>query len=215
MFDICIHLVCIDVTAGCLKKKRKKAQMKMLQQLYDVERSELNNISTLEANVKEQSDVESRLARLELALSQSLENQGLLRGTSSRYVSGESVINMEGAEREMAMVNVGGREQPITVTFGDIDTKPTFLERFISHYKVANEINRERQAKVWKKPSYRALTLRMGLRGPPAEYIEQEANMQQEWVKDDKGILGKLRDRYIKNTVVELHIIAFESASQN
>ena len=38
--------------------------------------------------------------------------------------------------------------------------------------------------------------------------------MQQEWVKDDAGILGKLRDRYIKNTAVELHIIAFESASQ-
>ena len=42
----------------------------------------------------------------------------------------------------------------------------------------------------------------------------REANMQQEWVKDDAGILGKLRDRYMKNTAVELHIIAFESASQ-
>ena len=121
---------------------------------------------------------------------------------------------MEGAEHEMAMVNVGGREQQITVTFGDIETKPTTLERFISHYKVVNEINTERQVKVWKKPSYRVLTLRMALRGPPAEYIEQEANMQQEWVKDDAGILRKLRDRYIKNTAVELHIIAFESASQ-
>ena len=60
--------------------------------------------------------------------------------------------------------------------------------------------------KVWKKPSYRALTLRMALRGPPAEFIEQEANMQQEWVKDDAGILGKVREIYIKNTAVELHI---------
>ena len=120
----------------------------------------------------------------------------------------------EGAEYEMTMVNVGGREQAITLTFGDIDTKPTTLERFISHYKVVNEINTERQVKVWKKPSYRALILRMALRGSPAEFIEQEANMQQEWVKDDAGILGKLRDRYIKNTAVELHIIAFESASQ-
>ena len=156
-----------------------ETHMKMLQQSHDEERSEVNNtISTLEDNVKEQSDVESRLARLELSLSQSLENQGLLRGTSSRYVSGKSITSMEGAEHEMAMVNVGGREQQITVTFGDIDTKPTTLERFISHYKVVNEINTEHQVKVWKKPSYRVLTLRMALRGPPAEYIEQEANMQ-------------------------------------
>ena len=55
----------------------------------------------------------------------------------------------------------------------------------------------------------------MALRGPLAEFIEQEANMQSlKWVKDDEGILGKLRDRYIKNTAVELHIITFESASQ-
>ena len=79
---------------------------------------------------------------------------------------------------------------------------------------MVNEINTERQVKVWKKPSYRALTLRIALRGPPAEFIEQEANMQREWVKDDEGILGKLQDRYIKNTAVELHIIAFESASK-
>ena len=194
--------------------KNMEAQMNLLRQTHDEERKELNDtISTLEANVKERSDVENRLTRLELSLSQSLENKDVLRGTSSRYVSGESDSTMEGAEQEM-MVNVGGREQAITLTFGDTDTKPTTLERFISHYKVVNEINTERQVKVWKKPSYRALTLRMALRGPPAEFIEQEANMQQEWVKDDAGILGKLRDRYIKNTAVELHIIAFESASQ-
>ena len=174
--------------------EQMEAQMKLLRETHDEERNELENtISKLEANVKEENDVESRLARLELSLSQALENKGLPGGTNSRYVSGESVTTMEAAEPEMTMVNVGGREQPITVTFGDIDTKPTTLERFISHYKVVNEINTERQVKVWKKPSYRALTLRMALRGPPAEYIEQEANMQQEWVKDDAGILGKLR----------------------
>ena len=195
--------------------KEIETQMSLLRQAHDEERNELNNtIGKLEANVREEGDVESRLARLELSLSQSLESKGLLRGTNSRYVSGESVTTMEGEEPEMTMVNVGGREQAITLTFGDIDTKPTTLERFISHYKVVNEINTERQVKVWKKPSYRALTLRMALRGPPAEFIEQEANMQREWVKDDEGILGKLRDRYIKNTAVELHIIAFESASQ-
>ena len=195
--------------------KEMETQMSLLRQAHDEERNELNNtISKLEANVKEEGDVENRLARLELSLSQSLESKGLLRGTNSRYVSGESVTTMEGEEPEMTMVNVGSREQAITLTFGDIDTKLTTLERFISHYKVVNEINTERQVKVWKKPSYRALTLRMALRGPPAEFIEQEANMQREWVKDDEGILGKLRDRYIKNTAVELHIIAFESASQ-
>ena len=195
--------------------KQIEAQMKLLREAHDEERNELENtISKLEANVKEENDIESRLARLELSLNQALKNKVLLGGTNSRYVSGESLTTMEAAESEMTMVNVGAREQPITVTFGDIDTKPTTLERFISHYKVVNKINTERQVKVWKKPSYRTITLRMALRGPPAEYIEQEANMQQEWVKDDADILGKLRDRYIKNTAVELHIIAFESTSQ-
>ena len=181
--------------------------MKLLRQAHDEERKELNNtISTLEANVKEQSDVESRLTGLELSLSQSLENKDVLRGTSNRYISGESDTMTEGAELEMTMVNVGGHEQAITLTFGDIDTKLTTLERFISHYKVVNEINTERQVKVWKKPSYRALTLWMALRGPPAEFIEQEANMQQEWVKDDAGILGNVRDRYIKNTYYSFRI---------
>ena len=190
--------------------KQMEDLMNLLREAYDEERNELKNtISKLEANVKEEGDVQSRLARLESSLSQALENKGLLRGTNSRYVSGESVTTMETAEPEMTMVNVGGREQAITLTFWDIDTKPTTLERFIAHYKVVNEINTERQVKVWKKPSYRALTLRMALRGPPAEFIEQEANMQQEWVKDDAGILGKLRERYIKSTAVELHIIAF------
>ena len=117
--------------------------MNSLREAHDEERNELNNtISKLEANVKEESDVESRLARLELCLSEALENKGLLRGTNSRYVSGESVTTMEAAEPEMTMVNVGGREQAITLTIGDIDTKPTTLERFISRYKVVNEINK-------------------------------------------------------------------------
>ena len=167
-----------------------EAHMKLLREAHDEEKNELENIiSKLEANVKEENDVESRLARLELSLSQALEYKGLLGGANSRYVSGESATTMEATEPEMTMVNVGGCEQPISVTFGDIDTKPTTLERFISHYKVVNEINTERQVMVWKKPSYRALTLRMALRGPPAVYIEQETNMQQEWVKDDAGIL--------------------------
>ena len=163
--------------------KQMEDQMNLLREAYEEERNVLkNNISKLEANVKEEGDVQSRLARLELSLSQALENKGILRGTNSRYVSGESVTTMETAEPEITMVklNVGGCEQAITLTFGDIDTKPTTLERFFAHYKVVNEINTERQVKVWKKPSYSALTLQMTLRGPPAEFIEQEANMQQE-----------------------------------
>ena len=106
--------------------KHMETQMNLLRQAHDEERKELNiTISTLEANVKEQRDVESRLTRLELSLSQSLENKDVLRGTSNRYISGESDNMTEGAEHEMAMVNVGGREQAIiTLTFGDIDTKP-------------------------------------------------------------------------------------------
>ena len=116
-----------------LQIKHMETQMNLLRQAHDEERKELNNtISTLEANVKEQRDVESRLTHLELSLSQSWENKDILRGTSNRYISGESDNMTEGAEHEMTMVNVGGREQAITLTFGDIDTKPTTLERFIS-----------------------------------------------------------------------------------
>ena len=64
---------------------------------------------------------------LELSLSQSLESKGLLRGTNSRYVSGESVTTMEGEEPEMTMVNVGGREQAITLTFGILTRNPQLL----------------------------------------------------------------------------------------
>ena len=122
VFDICIHLACINITEcsivlGMSKEelarqiKHMETQMNLLRQAHDEERKELNNtISTLEANVREQSDVESRLTRLELSLSQSLENKDVLRGTSSRYVSGESNTVTEGAEHEMTMVNVGGRE---------------------------------------------------------------------------------------------------------
>ena len=91
--------------------KHMETQMNLLRQAHDEERKELNNtISTLEANVKEQRDVESRLTRLELSLSQSLENKDVLRGTSNRYIGGESDNMTEGAEHEMTMVNVSGRE---------------------------------------------------------------------------------------------------------
>ena len=64
--------------------------MNLPREAYDEERNELKNtVSKLEANVKEESDVERRLARLELSLSQALENKGILRGTNSRYVSGD------------------------------------------------------------------------------------------------------------------------------
>ena len=53
--------------------KNMEAQMNLLRQTHDEERKELNDtISTLEANVKERNDVENRLTRLELSLSQSI-----------------------------------------------------------------------------------------------------------------------------------------------
>ena len=49
--------------------KEMETQMSLLLQAHDEERNELNNtISKLEANVKEEGDVESRLARFELSL---------------------------------------------------------------------------------------------------------------------------------------------------
>ena len=165
-------------------------------------------------NRLEDGGLAERLAKLELWVeTKTAEASKTPAGTtmSNRHVSGESTGRDEMADSGDA---TKGREQQVTLTFGDDDTLPGSLERFISHYELVREINLERGVRVWNKPSYRALMLRMALRGPAADYLEQEARMLSLWVKDDVQILEKLRARYVKNAAVELHIIAFETASQ-
>jgi len=106
-----------------------------------------------------------------------------------------------------------GRELSLSMTFGE-DTSPSSLERFLTHWELVDQINRARQVRTWKKDDYRACILRMALRGSAADWISQESTMLSPWVKSDNEIIAKLKVRYIGNTAIELHIIAFEQSSQ-
>ena len=111
--------------------------MTLLNQTHTEEKGELNDtIQQLETGKKQHSEIEERLARLESSFSLG-QGVNLMSGVPSRHVSGES----GGMGCDMLEVGMGSREQPITLTFGDIDTTPTSLERFSSHYGVVNEIN--------------------------------------------------------------------------
>ena len=185
-------------------------KLKLLQDVHEEEKNEMKDkIAELEGG-----GLADRLAKLELWM----ENQTSLAAYppnqtagGSRHISGESGRPLEIDDDGET---VKGREQQLTLTFGSEDTLPGSLERFLSHYELVNEINQERGVRVWTKPSYRALMLRMALRGPAADYLEQEARMLSPWVKDDILIIERLRARYVKNAAVELHIIAFETAAQ-
>ena len=190
-----------------LKLKNLELQMGMLRENHDEEIKELNGtITELELSGKREDGLAARLVKLEQSFSQ-LGNMDL--GTSrsnSRQASGESEFE--------AQVTSASREKELEITFGDGDTSPSTLERFINHYQLVDEVNSERGLKVWKKASYRALMVRMALRGAPADYIAQEATLNSSWVKDDTTLLERLRQRYINNAAIELHIIEFERASQ-
>lgn len=184
-------------------------KLRLLNEAHDDETQELSDkIDELEAD-----GLAERLAKLEQWVESRVVDQVKVphNDQGSRQVSGDS-----GGGTGLFAQEDGtkGREQQITLTFGDNDTLPGSLERFISHYELVDEINRERVIRVWLKPSYRALMLRMALRGPAADYLEQEARMLSPWVKDDRKIIQHLRARYVQNSAVELHIIAFETAGQ-
>lgn len=189
-------------------------KIRLMNEAHGEEKQELNTtIAQLENATTDQVGLAERLAKLELWMETKVSETEVLPRQAvvgSRHVSGESKGAPGTVEEDVAK----GREQQITLTFGEVDTSPGSLERFISHYDLVDEINRERGARVWTKPSYRALMLRMALRGPAADYLEQEARMLSPWVKDDRGIIEQLRARYVQNAAVELHIIAFETASQ-
>ena len=198
-------------------------KMKMLQETHNEEKQELNDtIAQMKTDIHsddtEGDGLEDRLGRLEdmfktVLLGGSIKTMGQNSGTGertteSRHVSGESTEGEQGDDDSR------GKEQNLSLTFGDIDTSPSSLERFISHYELVDEINRERNIRAWAKPSYRALMVRMAMRGPVADYLDQESKLLSPWVKDDQEIIARLRARYIKNSAVELHIISFETALQ-
>ncbi|MCP3680820.1 MAG: hypothetical protein GY782_11425, partial [Gammaproteobacteria bacterium] len=125
----------------------------------------------------------SRLQRLEqLMQNQTVNNANrtispaldVTESSQDRGSSGD-VVELEEGE---AM----GKEKSIEITFGD-DTSPNLLEKFIAHYSLVDRINKARGVRVWKKPEYRALMLRLALRGPASEFVENaEQIMLSLWV---------------------------------
>lgn len=105
------------------------------------------------------------------------------------------------------------QEVPLTLTFGD-DTSPATYRAFNTHYNLVRDANIFRGVAVWQQPSYRAVMLRLQLRGPTATYVEQQAQLDAEWGKDDSKILDCLSARFITADAIEIRILHFEEAVQ-
>ena len=67
---------------------------------------------------------------------------------------------------------------------------------------------------VWNEPGYRVVMLRLQLCGPTAAYVEQQAQLDAEWGKDDTKILDSLSSRFITADAIEIRILHFEEAVQ-
>ena len=107
-----------------------------------------------------------------------------------------------------------GRERPLTKTFG-VDTSADALLEFLDHYQLCVAINTEKGIPGWDRPDYRAKELRCQLVGEAATYIRQEEVMLEDWVKDDREIIKRMRDRWVNRDCIELDIIEFEEARQS
>ena len=168
--------------------------------MYEEKEKLAGTVSCLEQKMGHHEDLEERLKRLEMALS---ENK-----PASAPKGDEKAENSDDADGQM------GKEKSIELTFGD-DTSPHLLEKFTAHYSLVDRINKARGVRVWRKPGYRALMLRSALRGAASEFVENAENiMLTPWVENDQEILQKLMERYVTNAAIELRIIEFETASQ-
>ncbi|KAK3865698.1 hypothetical protein Pcinc_028708 [Petrolisthes cinctipes] len=105
------------------------------------------------------------------------------------------------------------QEIPLTLTFGD-ETSPAAFRAFNTHYALVKDANIMRGVAVWTKTDYRAFMLRLQLHGLTAAYVEQEAQLDAEWGKDDTRILERLSSRFITADAIEIRILHFEEATQ-
>ena len=196
-----------------VEKLREKIQMLE-------EKSELE----AESFIEEKKDMQKQIDELQESLDKNtIMEQRLQKLEQSFSGMGQgSLLNVSRANESNSMqspvaaeiTTFGGKEMSLNMTFGDAGTKPSDLERFLTHYNLVDEINTERGVRTWSKASYRALVLRLALRGSASDYINQETKMLSLWVKDDKQIIIKLKEKYIKNCAIELHILSFETSSQ-
>lgn len=116
---------------------------------------------------------------------------------------------------EMAETTAGSRAQevPLILTFGD-DTSSTAFRTSHTHYTLLNDFNIMQAVQVWTKPKYRALVLRIQLHGLTAAYVDQQAQLDVEWGKDDAKILDCLSSRFITAEAIEVRILHFEESTQ-
>ena len=121
-----------------LKVQQLEQQMEMLRQAHDEEKKELNGtITELEESGSREDGLAARLVKLEQSFSLLGNTDRSVSRSESRQASGES-------EFDAQVVTSTSREKELEITFGDGDTSPSSLERFISHYQLVDEVNTER-----------------------------------------------------------------------
>lgn len=71
-----------------------------------------------------------------------------------------------------------------------------------------------RGVSVRNKPDYRAVMLRLQLRGTMAAYVEHLVQLDPDLGNDDTVILDRLSSRYITADAIEIRILRFEETTQ-
>lgn len=104
-------------------------------------------------------------------------------------------------------------EIPLTLTFGD-ENSPAVYRAFNTYFALVRDANIIRGATGWTKADYRAVMLRLQLRGSTVAYVEQEAQLDAGWGKDDTRILKRLSSRFFTADANEIRILHFEEATQ-
>ena len=203
-----------------LKSLEKQLQLK--EQSFKEERQELEAenaelVASKEGLTAVASDLENQVQALkqEVAQRETLEERMQNLEQHFRDSAASTPQNVQPHQTLEPEPELSGKEKSIDMTFGD-DSSPHLLEKFLSHYRLVDRINRERGVRVWKKAEYRALMLRAALRGAASEFVEnEELIMLSPWVKDDQLMIEELKKRYITNSAIEIRIIEFETARQD
>ncbi len=160
-------------------------------------------LESLQLVVESNRTLEQRLGVLEAE--KTVKQEG---GTGQGGVSSSGI-------REVVSVQMGGREKALTVTFGENDCSASSLRLFLDHFNLAVEQNLQKEVKGWDDSEFRARELRLQIRGEPALWLSSESAMLKVWLKDDKEIIKRLKERYMGTQSLELNIISFEDLHQN
>ena len=199
-----------------LEKQLQLKEQSFMEERKELEAENAELVASKEDLVAEKEGLDSKVRELKQEVTERASLEERMQNLEQHF-KGSAVENLK-SDVALPSVGVGecfGKEKSIELTFGE-DTSPHLLEKFLSHYRLVDRINRERGVRVWKRSEYRALMLRSALRGAASEFVEnEELIMLSPWVKDDQQMIVELKKRYITNTAIEIRIIEFETANQD